>query len=801
MIEAGVEADLFVPPEAVEGKSPLSAFLSPLPARVAEHFASAICSDPDAWVVIPFSQSAAALLSVSRQARVVASDANPLTGLLQELVLHPPSPGQAAQVLHHLGGRFVQGQRLERYILRLYETSCPSCHRGVIADAFLWDRDSGRPVQRLVRCRECALDAWVRVSPEDLDRLMAVSARGYHYWRVLNRLAQRGEALYPLAQDFLGLYTARNLHALDALILESEVAFGEEPLAPLGDLARGALVGCLELCCSLQPGPGLPMPRRLHPPRRFLERNVWRVFEEWVTFWEGLAQTASCTHEGRVLLRVGSVRDALKELGEDRACLAVFSPPHPHPTFWHLSYFWTCWLLGKGAAERLRPLLYLAGPAWTWYVRALAQGLGATMARLEDGAPTVVSLRQDRYLAEAVVLAGLLAGCRPVGAAVQFSAIAPLSTSGARFSLVFQRDKDLPAEFASPPLEDMARRAALDLLSALEEPASIPQIWTAFYWRLASARSPVPLFERKDDLPGVLLELEGALRLHLAQMAREGVVESLGPLEKSKVAEGGEDGHDVGRLPQFWRRRGPWEMDFPLTDQVEMTVWKTLHEGWSPTDEELAQAIYRTFRGLRTPPAGWWEECLRAYGQEGIGGRWQLREEDRLARRQGELADLLDDLYRLGEALGFSLVTCPENLGRCRTAWNTEGAPRNTTARPAPLAEPFSVAWFAEGDQAYAFALSWTSSVVPVMVGNSVGSAGVQRCLVVPGGRSSLLHYRQTRAGWLPLALERGNWHFIKFRHLRQLASDPKAVSRSRLGHILGLDPIVERSDAQMPLF
>jgi len=804
MCGSGAEADRFVPVGAPEGDGPLSAFLSPLSARVAEHFASHFCPDRDALVLVPFSQSVLALQATARHARVVASDPNPLTALLQSLILSPPSQDQVKQVLGHLGDRTVQGQRLGRYLSGLFETSCPSCHRSVIADAFLWDRELGRPIERLIKCEACGVDAWVRTSPEDLERVAGILPKGYHYWRVLERLARRDQALYTVAQNFLGLYTPRNLHALDVLILESEAAFEGEEMAPLRDLARAILIGCVELCCSLQPGPGLTLPRQLRPPRRFLEQNVWRVFEEGAGFWLDWAeQTASPSSGGRVRLCPGSVGDAAKSLGEEQACLAVLCPPLPHPIFWHLSYFWTGWLLGKTAAERLRSLLYLAGPAWTWYVRALARSLGVVAAQLREDAPLVLSFKQDRYLAESVALAALLAGYQPSGGAVQFPGISPLSATGARCSLVFRRgSKPVPVDGRRPDLGELATEAVVELLAALEEPASIPQLWSALVWRLTSSGDLALLFEQKDDLPVMLAGLEDALRRQLVHLARTGVIETLGPLERGRGRVAAHSGQELRRLPRFWRRRRAWSLGFPLTDRVEAAVWRMLLEG-NPTAGELAQEVYGRFRGCRTPPEGWCGACLRSYAEEGEDGRWYLREEDQLERRQDEVAGLIQDLHGLGEALGFAVVVCRGSLGKCRTAWEPaspctsgEGA-----GEPSSLAEPFAVGWLDGQELAYVFALSWTSSVVPVMVGSGFGPAGVQRCLVIPGGRSTLLHYRQTRAGWLPPVLERGNWHFIKFRHLRQLSAGPQTVSRSRLRQIIGLDPIVERADAQMPLF
>ena len=797
MCRPGSEARVFARGAREEPWEPLRSFLLPLPVEVVEEFAPVWCGEPGAPILIPFSQSAAALRAASRCGRVVASDPNPLTALLQGLQVQPPPPQTARRALRALGDRLVKGARLGEVLLRLYETPCPSCGRPLVAEAFLWDRELRRPVQRKIRCAPCGLEGWVRTVPQDAARFAEPEKKGFHYWRVLDLLARRGDALYPAAREFLDLYTPRNLQALDLLATEAASAFARDEDRLLRDVAWAMLIGCLDLCSSLHPAEGLPMPRRLRPARRFLERNVWLVLEEMAAYWEGLAQAG----EGRgwgVHLRCGSVGEAFSSLQRGGAPLAILSPPPPHPTFWHLTYFWTCWLWGREAAEKVRPLLHLAGPSWTWYVQALTRALRVVAAYLAETAPLVLWLRQDRSLAEAVLLAAASAGFVPVTGAVQFREIAPLSSGGAEVLALFRRAA-APAR-GQTDLPQAAREAARDLLARLQEPASFAQLWGAFYWRLLEEGALPDLFASKGALVEMLRGLEGPLREELAALVRAGEAEALGSWEQGRL--GLPEEGEAARPFQFWRRKRPWEEEFPLTDRVESAVWSALLGRPGQRAADLCREVYSGLGGLCTPPVGWVEECLRSYGQEGEGGRWALRPEDRPERRWQEFLDLLADLRALGQALGFRVVENQAHLGRCRTVWGEVPSPvAAEEAGAALLPLPFVVGWVDEGRLQYAFALSWTSSVAPVAVGSAAGPAGVRRCLVIPGGRASLLAYRKARAPWLSSLLEQGNWYFIKYRHLRQLAAEPEAVSRARLEQSFGLDPIVERSDAQMALF
>jgi hypothetical protein len=74
------------------------------------------------------------------------------------------------------------------------------------------------------------------------------------------------------------------------------------------------------------------------------------------------------------------------------------------------------------------------------------------------------------------------------------------------------------------------------------------------------------------------------------------------------------------------------------------------------------------------------------------------------------------------------------------------------------------------------------------------------RFLVIAPERGELVRYKLERSPLLRAALAQANWHIVKSDHLRAfLARDP--LDLGDLEPYLGLDPLVERTGEQLPLF
>jgi len=74
------------------------------------------------------------------------------------------------------------------------------------------------------------------------------------------------------------------------------------------------------------------------------------------------------------------------------------------------------------------------------------------------------------------------------------------------------------------------------------------------------------------------------------------------------------------------------------------------------------------------------------------------------------------------------------------------------------------------------------------------------RFLAIAPERTELVRFKLDRSPVLREALREGNWHIVKWNHLRTfLASEP--LELSGLEPYLGLDPRVERTGEQLGLF
>jgi hypothetical protein len=215
----------------------------------------------------------------------------------------------------------------------------------------------------------------------------------------------------------------------------------------------------------------------------------------------------------------------------------------------------------------------------------------------------------------------------------------------------------------------------------------------------------------------------------------------------------------------------PSDLDQALSDRLELKAYAVLQGTMGLSEAEFVRTLYRAFPEGLTPDTALVSACLRAYGEETTPGTWLLRSEDQSARREAERADMLEQIRSLGRRLGYR----PESL------------------------EPFDVAWFQGPEPRGVFCVRWQATLRSVL-DLSEQAGGARPYLVIPGGRAPLVNYKLTHNPLWQQAVDRAGWRFIKYRHVRQLAAQAD-VDEYALRTIVGLDPIVEKEGAQIPLF
>lgn len=773
----------FVPGEDESEQASVVDLLSrlrwPIPTGVAEAYVRAY-TQPGERVLVPFCQGPQVVREVVGAGRVVvALNFDPLLVLLAQVALELPGTRELDGAVARLGDSRKRGVPLRHYLVELYATACPACLRPATADYFIWDRDLAAPVAKYVRCPACNWDGRTAVDAEDRERLAGVESRGMHYHFLLDRIApQGGQGLpRPRLEQLLELYSARNLYALAELTIKIESLFEPEPLHRALKLL---LLDCLDRCSSLAPLPGRQNRRqqRLARPSRYLERNVWLAFEQAAVrlsslAGEPLAGLASSLEalrtvgdaspgeeapgEGPVgVITQGVVRDLARGLPPRSLRLILTSPPPLDPAAWSLSFLWGAWLLGTEAAAPLLPLLRQRTADAAWYARVMAGSL-ATLSDLlrDDGRLVLVLSGQSPAVVEALLLAASNARLG-VTALVQRGADYRLELAPAVAPTVSPSDAPLAAQIRQAAFE-----AARSAIRARGEPSNWRVLHAAVMARLAERGLLRQVLDAGSDGPGPL-----------AQVAEE-VQNAL--KDPGLVRLGTAEGEEC-----YWPAE-PSEMAAPLSDRAELEAHQILHDrpgagnGQPITEADFARALYARFPGCLTPEEGLVAACLRAYGHQGPGGRWQLRSEDAIEAREAERLEIVSQLLALGRRLGY---------------------------RPL-VREPFDAAWL-EGEAPRAvFAVRWramVSELPGLVVPAAAGASSARAYLVIPGGRATLVSYKLAHNPLWQQAVDEGGWRFIKYRHVRQLAAQDE-VDEYQLRTIIGLDPIVEREGAQIPLF
>ena len=802
------EIEHFVPgPQRIRG-IPLERYLQLLPGNVVAEYV-ATYTRPGDLVLDPFAQTETLLLKAAAQGRkAIASSFNPINTLLVRGLLTLPSPQEIDAATMRLGDSPKRGVPLREHINRLYGTTCQRCLQPVTVEYFLWDGEVDRPVEKFYHCPHCATDGQFPVEDDDLETLGKIERQGVHYWYLLERLAQPHEPERKLALELLELYTPRNLYALTDLSMKMEMLFANSPLHAALQLI---LLVCLDSCSKLGAS-SLPRPTalHLHPPSTFMERNVWHAFEEARLQVRHLSPPSPLTLSPHVddLVSEGMgqavvINEPLRRLASTlppaSVNLVISAPRTYYRPFWTLSYLWSGWLWGREKAALFKPLLRRKIMGWSWYRRSLSAALRTLHRPLRPQGKMVFILdaADPPHIAN-LILAAVGAGFRLERILYQpqdiHSPRDPLGGVEGAYRLTFARDERAGQKQQEPSVgrltaavQEGALRAAKELLRERGEALHFSWLHSAIYQRWS-----------RDDLLrqtlmlGKKLPAADFLDEQMQAALQEGLVKAA--LELLPETPGGEKG------PHLWWLRGKGYPLRPLGDRVEQGVYDALGQEAELAYEPLRYRIYSLFPGRFTPCPGLVEECICSYGlDDEASGRWYLQPEEHAKSRERERDEALALLVKLGQRLGYHV-----SLRRRKGLRGGESPRRLLTSedrawRPR-LPKGVDVAWGEEDRICHLFAFRQTAILADLLSDKGTSWGEGQRYIVIPDRRVELLRFRMEAELLLRRALAEGQWQFIKLSHLEALAGKEEPHPQD-LAQIVGLEPLIESPEAQLPLF
>ena len=248
----------------------------------------------------------------------------------------------------------------------------------------------------------------------------------------------------------------------------------------------------------------------------------------------------------------------------------------------------------------------------------------------------------------------------------------------------------------------------------------------------------------------------------------------------------------------------------PLADRVEWAVFSLLSTAGPLSEAAFFERIATLFTGHDLPDEGLVRACLDSY-RSMASTPDRLVTTDDLLRRSQEHTDLLATLADAGHRLGLRVwLARREQTRRTKGALLGERLDQRerqaylgAISRPAEDLADVDCIWYVRGKVALLFEVEWTAMLGEPLLRRHAKippNDSLVRFLVIAPERTELVRYKIGRSPLLRAALEQGDFHIVKSDHLRRFL-DAEKPDLADLEPYLGLDPMIERSGEQMPLF
>jgi hypothetical protein len=247
----------------------------------------------------------------------------------------------------------------------------------------------------------------------------------------------------------------------------------------------------------------------------------------------------------------------------------------------------------------------------------------------------------------------------------------------------------------------------------------------------------------------------------------------------------------------------------PLADRVEWAVFSLLSTAGPLSETAFLQRVGAVFAN-DLPDEALVRACLESYRSRASTADRVVTMDDLVGRAQDHaelLALLADGGHRLGLSVWIGRREQARRFGSGRLIDHLDErelrVPLSHINRAADEVAEVDCAWYVRGKLAFLFEVEWTAMLgEPILKRHArIPQDDVTvRFLVIAPERTELVRHKLDRSPVLREAFERGNWHVLKWNHLRAFLARDDA-SLDALEPYLGLDPVVERSGEQLGLF
>jgi 16S rRNA G966 N2-methylase RsmD len=752
----------------------------------------------------PFAGSGVVAIEAARnKRRAIVCDLNPAAGRITELTLRPVNPLKLLEAFERVR------DRVKNSIEELYTIHCLKCGASLVADCFVRQGDELVEV-RYKGCPQCKhrCETGCRPRKLDIDALADLERKRIALWYPKHQLYYKDGEPFKEKQHYDSLdqlFTKRNLRAV-AILHE---AIESESSPQLRKLLEGAFTSMVHLCTRMMPV-GNPAPSNHYTffsspgwtqhsywsAEQFMEQNVWDKFESAVTGHQGLINAKNESNqllgqmkitddwrkvlagEADVAVITDDCIELMKHMPDDCVDYIFTDPPYDASVqYGELSFLWNAWLKEDFRyAERIAASEIIRNERQ----KKPFEVYHALLNNSFQGFHRV--LRPERYLTltfhnptfkvrNAAVHAGVYLGFdyehihhQPLGQVSAKAMLQPFGSAQGDFYLRFAKSAQVSRQMEEIT-EERFRRIVIETCRKV----------------IAERAEPTPYTILINQVDPVLAKrgLFGTLQTGLDVMTV--LEQSIGKefeLVDAKI------GGAAGKLWWFADKTFAARLEaVPLTERVEATVFRCLHEKGKVGFTEVWDAVAREFPNSLTSDSTSISEALDLYGRKVAGGAWMLRQEIRLRiTSHSELIALLADI---GRQRGYDIwIGQREQRELAGGLAGTIVLRDLVTAKPRVLAGvsnlrpvlDMDLLWLRGNKVMRAFEVESTTTMTSGLQRGSNLPVDVPKTMVIPEERERDFE-RKMKSPLFSCHFEQESWMLLFFDAFRQAFTKTKAAT------------------------
>jgi 16S rRNA G966 N2-methylase RsmD len=781
----------------------------------------------------PFAGSGVTAIEAARsKRRAIVCDLNPCASRIAELTLRPVNVVKLTEAFERVR------ERVQRRLAELYTIHCLNCGQPLVADCFVREGDDLVEV-RYKGCPHCEhrCETGCKLRKPDLDAVATLESKRIKEWYPRNQLYYSDGEPFKEKQHYDSLdqlFTKRNLRA--AAMLYEAIEAESSPM--LRKFLLGAFTSmihlCTRMCPALLPGEGNHQTafsstwtqHSYWSAQRFLEANVWDKFESAVIGHQGLI---NAKNESNGLLGNVKLTDDWREVLDGKADIAVLTgdsielmkklpeasvdyiftdPPYDASIqYGELSYLWNAWLKEDFRyTERIATQEVVRNERqhkpFEVYHSLLNSSFQGFYRVLRSERHLTLTFHNPTFMVRnATVRGGVFAGFdyehihhQPLGQVSAKAMMQPFGSAQGDFYLRFAKSAQ-PARQMEEVSEERFRRIVIETCREV----------------IARRAEPTPYTILINQVDPVLAKRGLFGTLHSGLDVKTVLEESVGKefeLVSAKL------GGAAGKLWWFADKTFAARLEaVPLTERVEETVCRCLHEKGRVTFTEVWDTVAREFPNSLTSDSTSIGEALEIYGRKVSGGAWMLKEEVRLSLTRH--SEIIAYLARIGRERGHDIwIGQREQREVFNTlAENVSLRDLVTIGKPAKLKDvtnpktvlDMDVLWLDGDNVGHAFEVECTTSMTSGLQRGSNLPVRVPKTMVIPEEREGDFE-RKMKSPLFSEHIARDNWSLLYFNAFIQAYGKTKA--KTSLENLLGqkrkpTQPAasIEEAPAQQNLF